>query len=173
MINPVLFSWLHQIRVNNLSLLWMPYRFGCPDFRLLILSSLFFVACATIPKDEPLYSAYSKYKAEANKENIATQSSAYFSAELLKDKNTGNSEIQNQLLFKDYMAVTHNHFERINGTQGCLTVNGYDSEKVPLVFNIEYSRVHEKWMIKAIDVQLVNSEHEFKDKAICPYEYIN
>ncbi len=140
---------------------------------ILILTALFLVACATISKDEPLYSAYSKYKAEANKENIGTLSSTYFSAELLKGKNTSNSEIQKQLLFKDDMAVTHNHFERINGTQGCLTVNGYDSEKVPLVFNIEYLRVNKKWIIKAIDVQLVNSEHEFKDIAICPYEYVN
>ena len=140
---------------------------------ILILAALFLVACATISKDEPLYSAYSKYKAEANKENIGALSSVYFSAELLKGKNTSNPEIQKQLLFKDYMAVTRNHFERINGTQGCLTVNGYDSEKVPLIFNIEYLRVNEKWMIKAIDVQLVNSEHEFRNMATCPYEYIN
>jgi hypothetical protein len=131
------------------------------------------VACATISKDEPLYSAYSKYKAEANKENIGALSSAYFSAELLKGKNTSNPEIQKQLLFKDYMTVTRNHFERINGTQGCLTVNGFDREKMPLVFNLEYSRVAEKWIIKAIDVQLVNSEHEFRVLGTCPSEYIN
>jgi hypothetical protein len=140
---------------------------------VLILAALFMVACATISTDESLYSTYSKYKVGANKENIGELSSRYFSAELLKGKNTSNSEVQKQLLFKDYMAVTRNHFERINGTQGCLTVNGFDGEKIPLVFNIEYLRVHEKWMIKAIDVQLVNSEREFRDVAICPYEYIN
>jgi hypothetical protein len=131
------------------------------------------VACTTISKDEPLYGAYSKYKAEAHEENIGALSSTYFSAELLKDKNTSNPEIQKQILFKDYMAVTRNHFERTNGTQGCLTVNGFDREKMPLVFNLEYLRVAEKWMIKAIDIQLVNSEHEFRDTATCPSEYIN
>ena len=140
---------------------------------ILILVTLFLVSCATISKDEPLYSAYSKYMTESNEENIGALSSTYFSAELLKGKNTSNADIQKQLLFKDDMAVTRNHFERVKGTQGCLTINGFDREKMPLVFNIEYWRVNEKWIIKAIDIQLVNSEHEFRDAATCPYEYIN
>ena len=141
---------------------------------VVLLTAIFMTACASISsKDEPLYSAYSKYKIEANKENIGKLSSMYFSTELLKGKNTSNSEIQNQLLFKDYMAATRNHFERVNGTQGCLTVNGFDGEKMPLVFNIEYLRVTEKWVIKAIDIQLVNSEHEFRHVGTCPHEYVN
>lgn len=141
--------------------------------RILLLATLLLASCATISKDESLYSAYSKYKTESNKENIGSLSSTYFSAELLEGKNTSNSEIQKQLLFKDDMVVTQNYFEKVNGAQGCLTINGFDREKTPLVFNIEYLRVNEKWMIKAIDIQLVNSEHEFRDTAACPYEYIN
>lgn len=140
---------------------------------VLLLATLFMVACASISKNEPLYSAYSNYKIEANRDNIGKLFSTYFSAELLKDKNTSNSEIQNQLLFKDYMVATRSHFERINDTQGCLTVNGFDREKMPLAFNIEYLRITGKWKIKAIDVQLVNSEHEFRNAGTCPYEYRN
>lgn len=141
---------------------------------VLLLAALFMVACASISKNEPLYSAYSKYKSEANKENIRELSSTYFSAESLEGKNIGNPELQDQLLFKDYMVTTRNHFERIiNDTQGCLTVNGFDKKKEPLEFNIEYLRVTGKWKINAIDIYLANSEHDFRNVGTCPYEYIN
>ena len=138
-----------------------------------ILIALFIAACATISENGVLYDTFSDYSFEANSENIESISYKYFSADLLRNKNIRNSEISSQLLFKDYMTVTHSHLEKISGNEGCLTVNGFDDEKMPLAFNIEYIKNSEKWFIKAIDILFLDNKAEFSSKPKCPYEYIN
>ena len=138
-----------------------------------ILVVFFIAACAAISESGVLYNTFSAYSFEANSKNIGSISSKYFSADLLRNKNIQNSEISSQLLFKNYMTVTYSHLEKISGNGGCLTVNGFDDEKMPLAFNIEYIKSSERWLIKSIDILFLEDKSEFSSKPKCPYEYIN
>lgn len=140
---------------------------------ILLFAVLFIISCATITPENVLYKQFTAYSLEANEDNINTIYSRYISSDLLSGEKTISSDASRQLLFKDYMKRYFNHFERIQGGQGCLTINGYDSENMPLTFNIEYAMENKKWLIEEIDILFVNDVTEFSETAKCPREYIN
>ena len=49
-----------------------------------------------------------------------------------------DSDAISQLLFKNYMAKVKSHYESINKSQGCLTINGVDAEGQPLLISLKY-----------------------------------
>jgi len=143
---------------------------------ILILALL--TGCASITPEstttEPtLYLAYEGYRHEVSKENIQASYTKYFSHDLVAGKNIENKEVVDQLLFKDYMSRMDSHHENIRGQKGCLTINGYDKEGMPLSFNIEYVPIDQRWLIRAIEILFVNDVHEFSQKGRCPGEYLN
>lgn len=139
---------------------------------ILFFAALLVASCATITPENVLYKQYTAYSLEANEKNIRNTYSHYFSPNLLSGVNTISPDASRQLLFKDYMTRYFNHFEKINGRQGCLTISGYDSENMPLTFNIEYAMEDRKWLIVEIDILFVNSVSEFPKLAKCPREYL-
>lgn len=140
---------------------------------ILLLAALFVVSCVTTKPPDVLYTQFTAYSLEANENNINTIYSRYFSPDLLSVEKAISPDVSRQLLFKDYMTRYFNHFENINGGHGCLTINGYDSENMPLTFNIEYTMENTKWLIEEIDILFVNDVTEFSETAKCPREYIN
>ena len=51
--------------------------------------------------------------------------------------------------------------------------NGFDEEKAPLVFSLEYKLVDHQWLINEIHVVLVENENDFSKSAKCPDKYTN
>ncbi len=139
-----------------------------------ILAAVFSVGCAaTDAKKDVLHIKYSEYRADVNRENVKTLAPVFFSSNLLKGVDLGDSGTLNQLLFPNYMHTQASHFELVIATRGCLTVNGYDQENMPMTFNIEYRQAGGSWLIEEVDVLLVDHESEFSLVARCPSEYAN
>ena len=129
-------------------------------------------SCATMDNSSStLYHEYSQYSESANKNNIIEMASDFFSPSLLGKSYRTNPDAINQLLFKNYMATTESHYEKINGQVGCLTINGNDEENFPLALSLEYELISDRWLINKIHVVFI--ENEFVDKATCPNEYLN
>jgi len=140
-----------------------------------VLSSLFFAllitSCATVHNSYVLYRAYSQYENGANKNNIIEVASNFFSPSLLGKNYQANPNATSQLLFKNYMVSTDSHHEKNNELEGCLTINGYDEEKFPLIFSLKYISSKGNWLIDNIHVVFVESEKDFSISAKCPSEY--
>ncbi len=140
---------------------------------LLFICTLFLGACATHQQAPPLYSAFVEYDSNTSRNNIIQSSPNFFSKNLLNKLNLSSSAVAEQLLFKGYMAKQINNVESVMGTSGCLTINGVDSESMPISFNLKYIKSEERWLIDEINVFFASSEADFSQTAKCPSEYNN
>lgn len=142
-----------------------------------VLSSLLFAllitSCATVHNSSVLYREYSQYENGANKNNIIEVAHKFFSPSLLGKSYQTNPDAISQLLFKNYMVNTDSHHEKINGLEGCLTINGYDEENSPLIFSLKYISRKDHWLIDNIHIVFIESEKDFSSSAKCPSEYPN
>lgn len=133
--------------------------------------ALFFVflhGCATITTSGMLYNAYSEYRHKLNKQNVSYDYQYFFHPNLTKSANTKDSSVLSQLLFHGYMAEELEHYEKIHGNKGCLTVNGIDSNKNMVAFYIEYKNHNNKWLISDINVSFIDESMNYSQKALCP-----
>lgn len=138
------------------------------------LTILFIASCASTYRDPPvLFQTYYQYKESTNENNIKEVAKIYFSQSLLGKNYLTNPDATSQLLFKDYMITTANHYEQINYQNGCLTINGYDEEKSPLIFSLKYILNNGHWLIDKIHVVFIESKNDFSKDAKCPESYIN
>jgi hypothetical protein len=137
----------------------------------LLAALLFMTGCAsTSHGPSVLFQAYSQYKAATNDENIKALADQYFSPALLGESHRTNPDSTRQLLFKNYMTSEESHFERSNQQEGCLTINGYDQDKEPVIIRLKYVSDHERWLIDKIHIALVESREDFSKEARCPTE---
>lgn len=138
------------------------------------LATLLLLGCATTNKSPPtLYEAYLLYSESTSEDNISHIANRYFSVSLLGDKYLTNPDASSQLLFKKYMNSVVNHYEQINNQNGCLTINGYDEEKAPILFSLKYIKNNGRWLIEEIHVVFIESINDFSKEAKCPESYIN
>lgn len=146
----------------------MRYLFFCLVF------SPFITSCASLRNSTPeLYQEFSQYEVSANENNIIELAGNFFSSSLLGDNYQDNPDAVSQLLFKNYMLITDGHFEKINKQEGCLTINGYDEENLPLIFSLKYISKNNQWLIDEIHVVFIENESDFSSSAKCPIDYPN
>ena len=138
-----------------------------------ILFSLLITSCATVHNSSVLYREYSQYQEVANKNNIVEMAENFFSPNLLGTNYQTNPDAVNQLLFKNYMANISSHHEKVDEIESCLTINGYDEERFPLIFSLKYILLNGHWLIDNIHVVFVENESDFSNNAKCPSQYPN
>ena len=139
-----------------------------------LILALFIASCATLPNPPSvLYQEFSQYENSTNRDNIIEVASNFFSPSLLGKNYQANPDALSQLLFKNYMASTESHFEKIDEQEGCLTINGYDEENYPLIFSLKYISHNNHWLIDKIHVVFVENKIDFSDRAKCPSDYPN
>ncbi len=138
-----------------------------------LVFSLFVSGCASIDNASSvvLYQEYSQYERGTNRGNIIEVGSRFFTQSLLGKDYQTNPDATNQLLFKNYMVSTDSHHEKINEQEGCLTINGYDEDRSPLIFNLKYISINGRWLIDKIHVVFVENSKDFVYSAKCPDEY--
>jgi len=137
----------------------------------LLAAALLMVGCAsTNDRSSVLFQAYSQYKTATNGENIKELAERYFTPSLLGESHPTNPDATRQLLFKNYMASEDSHFEKSDSQEGCLTINGYDEDKEPVIIRLKYVSDQEGWLIDEIHIALVESRDDFSKEARCPTE---
>lgn len=137
----------------------------------LLAAVLFMAGCASTNDSPPvLFQAYSQYKTATNDENIKELADQYFTRSLLGENHRTNPDATRQLLFKNYMVSEDSHFERSDSQEGCLTINGYDKDKEPVIIRLRYVSDLERWLIDEIHIDLVESRDDFSKEAGCPKE---
>lgn len=141
---------------------------------IIFITIIFIAGCATTHTTSPvLFKKYSQYNESTNINNIKEVANIYFSQSLLGKNHKTNPDATGQLLFKSYMATVVNHHEQVKSQNGCLTINGYDEEKAPLIFSLKYILNNGHWLIDKIHVVFIESKKDFSKKAKCPESYIN
>lgn len=140
---------------------------------LSLVFSLFFTGCATVSNasSEALYQEYSRYENAANKDNIIEVGSRFFTESLLGKDYQTNPDAPKQLLFKNYMVSAESHHEKTNGKEGCLTINGFDEDRSPLIFSLKYVSLNGRWLIDKVHVVFIENKNDFVNSAKCPDEY--
>src|SRR5690554_1318680 len=120
-----------------------------------------------------MYQEFSPHENTASRDSTAERASNFFNPSLLGKNYQVLSDALSQLLFKNYMASTESHFEKIDEQEGCLTINGYDEENYPLIFSLKYISNNNHWLIDKIHVVFVENKIDFSDRAKCPSDYPN
>jgi len=139
---------------------------------LMIIFALLLIGCGTTKQDTLLYSTFLDYKESTNTANIAEISSDFFSENLLNNEDLSKPGLVEQLLFKTYMIKYVNSLEVRMETSGCLVINGFDSDNMPISFKLKYIESEPRWKIDEINVYFVNSVSEFSKVAKCPYKEV-
>lgn len=62
-----------------------------------------------------------------------------------------------------------NHYETIQGNQGCLVVNGYDTQLKPMTITVDYV-YSTKWLIEDFTVNYLQPGDIFSNTSICQLE---
>lgn len=140
--------------------------------RILITLLLSFSVFSYAQVQPSLLSAYSSYLTNANAQNISQTFEQYFTKAAVEDLNIEDTATKEQLLFKNFMAVTISVYESHSDSFGCLSVNGKNSSNDPITFNIEYITDQGRALMSHIDMQLHNSIGDFPTEATCPKEYM-
>lgn len=137
-----------------------------------LILALPFAGCATVrDPSSVLYQQYAQYENTTSKDNIIEVARYFFSPSLLGGDYQTNPDAINQLLFKHYMVTKDSHHEKVNGHDGCLTINGYDEEDTPLILSLKYISSDNHWLIDKIHVVYIDNAKEFASSAKCPTEY--
>ena len=139
-----------------------------------IISILLLISCAVGNKPQhTLFHSYTQYSESTNENNIKNDAKKYFAQSLLGDDYTTNPDAPSQLLFKNYMHSVVNHHEEIKNNNGCLTINGYDKEKMPVTFSLKYKKNNGNWLIDKIHVVFIENPKDFSDIVQCPEAFEN
>lgn len=137
----------------------------------ILLSAFIIASCAStqsILASSPT-EAFRVYQTKVTKANVSANASQYFAETLLKGKNLADPSIQSQLLFKVYMnSEKQEIYQTVKDNSACLTINGYDKEKLPVSFNLAYLKINNSWLISKIAVVFHESDSEFENNGKCP-----
>ncbi|CAA0118128.1 Uncharacterised protein [BD1-7 clade bacterium] len=127
----------------------------------------FAFGCTATKNSSSLFSEYESYLRDVNRENLSKVYSGYFSPALLEGESIHNLDVVDQLMFKNYMDRMDSHFQSKGNSVGCLSVNGFDLENMPVTFRLRYSKPT-NWLIEEVQVRFVNSITDFDRSAKCP-----
>jgi hypothetical protein len=131
-------------------------------------------ACAAVtePSDAPLYVAYQRYRQAVDGGQIVLQRAEYFTPKALNGLDiTLDRDIRSLAIDAD-VVKTVSHYEKGDGSRGCLTVNGYTRENDPISVFIEYRPSDRRWLIDSSFLNISEKKvfNGFFDKALCPDE---
>lgn len=133
----------------------------------------YFLGCTKPYHPVPLYENFVEYQKAVNTNNIIDVADNFFSSSLLGETYSSNPRARTQLLFKDQMKNIESHHEKIKNGEGCLTINGYDEENLPIVFSLKYIFINDQWLIDGIHIIFIEHKDDFYTNVTCPDEHIN
>lgn len=139
---------------------------------VLVLSGLL-ASCASVSERDVLYDRYTEYTQQLSADNLSERYLDFFSKELVGSHDVSDKSISDQLLFKNLMHSEAGHAEVTTGESGCLTVNGYAKENLPMAFSLAYSYERRQWLINALHIAYLNAPSDFSETAKCPSEFID
>jgi hypothetical protein len=139
-------------------------------FRLLSAVALLGACTPVTPHQLQLYEQYARYGKTVNAINIKSHYQAFFTPSLLEGESLDDPEVVSHLLFPRLMPVQSDHFEKIEGTKGCLTINGVSGHSEPMTFSLEYIGTRNGWLIDEILVAFFEASADQPSRAVCPNE---
>ncbi|RWX52692.1 hypothetical protein [Photobacterium chitinilyticum] len=140
--------------------------------KVLVMFLILLAGCSSIYNEGSLFSFYERYLVDAKRDNIKLIYRDFFDDALVADVDINNSFIIEQLLFKENMKKIISHKESLYKDYGCLTVNGVDNDGKPIAINVEFSNHEPKWLMKDVDILLLDTKEDYSNTAVCPKEYV-
>jgi hypothetical protein len=131
------------------------------------------LACSSLYAENTLFQdKYLSYESETTLDNIVFLASKYFSSDLLFDGYDKDEAALDQLLFWQYLDQKVSFHESSLDDIGCLSINGYTSDKKPIVVNVKYIQASGEWLMDVIRVKYVNTKERFVSEAECPEKIV-
>ncbi len=135
-----------------------------------IIASLLISGCSSTFHDDNtrLYDTYQDLKKEIINEDIESNREKYFTFEYLKEVSVDDNNSTFVLKLVDYMNKEINHFQSLHKNTGCLTINGTDESKQPLVLYIEYRKINGQWKVNYMFLNFIENNMGFEKTGVCP-----
>ncbi|WP_157372684.1 hypothetical protein [Photobacterium marinum] len=128
--------------------------------------------CSSNYNEGSLFFFYESYLVDAKRDNIKLIYRDFFDDKLVADVDIDNPFIIDQLLFKENMKRIISYKESLYKGYGCLTVNGLDNDGKPIAINVEFSNHKPKWLMKDVDILLLDTKEDYSNIGVCPKEYV-
>ncbi len=138
---------------------------------IIILASLISTGCAIKEQKQiNLYENYLMLDEAVKKSQIKKYRGNYFTSSYLAEVNLNDEKSLYLLNLSSYMGKVKSHFQKIKNNTGCLTINGIEDSGEPLTFYLEFKNKNNSWLVNYFQIQFMESNNKFPNKAICPNE---
>ena len=128
-------------------------------------------------KNIVLFDLYFDYMENFTGAKFTELAEKYFSQSLIDETKSNEVSVSvkatARLLFKYEIDTTDSYYENISLKSGCLTVNGFNKKKSPLVLSLQYALINKEWLIKDIHLERIKNVKDFSSSVMCPKEFTN
>lgn len=115
----------------------------------------------------PLYDQYVVYMHSVTKQNVISVADKYFSKSLLGTDYKDDPDAPVLLAFHTRMVAIDSHAETTHKNHGCLIINGYNDNREPLIFRLQYIYTGGNWLISWIHIIYPGDASYFSRQAEC------
>lgn len=156
-----------MLMIWNYNVLW---GINMKYLHILILT-IVFSGCSTLKTNEvQLFDSYNQLFYEVKEGDIIQNRYKYFTNNYLKEVNPEDANSRILLKLSNYINKEISHYQKINDSYGCLSINGFDENKEPLSLHIEYKIENNMWLINYIFVSFLESTSNYAIQATCPHD---
>lgn len=143
--------------------------------KIWIVFVIVIVGCTTVPDrdKEHLYGEYLEFQ-ELVKDNHELARETKVSDEFLAFNDTAQENMPEELRtpFLENLAtkvrLEHSYFEEVQGSEGCLTINGLNKADIPITLSLYYKVEEGNWVIDYFLLHIHNSINNYYYEAKCP-----
>lgn len=122
--------------------------------------------CNQIKESTNLFEIYQHYIKSAKETEVVYN---MLTSELRVKINTlGLDQFPIITSFPTAISNTKNHYQVIENTKGCLTINGFDKDNSPVSLYVEYTNENKKWLLSFVEIYYLDTPNQFMHKGVCP-----
>lgn len=138
---------------------------------VLVIAAMSIAAgCASVnPQKGVLYDAYGRYSKALLDDSLVARRNELFAPSMLEKLDVHSDKDVAELTFGSYVQKEQSHYEKVDSTHGCLTLNGYEESGEPTTLFLAYQANNGGWLIDNVYVFFQEQPNFFRE-ALCPDE---
>jgi len=144
--------------------------------KMKIMLSLIFVifisGCSnlTTTKSADLYDSYLKQVEFEKNNTMISNRVKFFTKKYLSNIDPLDEKSLFLLNLTGYVDHEISHHQKINGENGCLSVNAVEKNNDPIVVYLEYKNNGGSWLVNNMFIHFIESSESYTKEALCPQE---
>lgn len=120
--------------------------------------------------DGDLFRLYVALASAVDDGSVTARRADFFTDEYLQAVDPANDKSLYLLKLTQYVDKVDSYHQQRDDKRGCLTLNGFDKSKEPVVLAIEYRNPADRWLVNNVHLGFAASTLDFVNQPVCPEE---